>query len=218
MSKVLSRGCLRFSHDFLCLISCLEVFMRFIALSRPCKSLSSQQRQRRFRHSTSGPYSDRWVVRCASPHTFLQRLQVSMYAAATTQFQRRLPLVISERIFGRRFLQNCAELPREPMLPIVFCSVSFDQSFVFGSTRPVAICTGPGGNRSTTLLLFSRTHPLHFSLNRLIQQTSRSATLGSPNLPTCTKCICGCLCDGKMYSLWTSLLWRRSPVVVYPVG
>ena len=179
--------------------------------------LSSRQQQRGLRHSTRRFSSDQWVVRCASLYTFLSQLQVLMYETATTQFQRRLPLMVSERIFGRRFLQNCVELVRQPMLPIVFCSVSFNQSFAFGSTRPVAICTGPGGNRSTTLLLFTRTHPLHFSLNRLIRQTSRSATFRLPNLPTCTKCICGCLYDGKTYSLWTRLHRRRSPVVACPV-
>ena len=140
-----------------------------------------------------------------------------MYETANTQFQRQLPLVVSGRIFGRHFLQSCAELSRQPMLPIVFCFVSFGQSFAFGSTRPVAICTGPGGDRSTALLLFSRTHPLHFSLNHLIQQTSRSATFGLLNLPTFTKCICGCLRDGRTYSLWTSLHRRRSSAVACPV-
>ena len=54
-------------------------------------------------------------------------------------------------------------------------------------------------------------------LKSSIRQTSRSATFGSPNLPICTKCICGCLCGGKTYSLWTSLQRRRSPVVACPV-
>ena len=189
----------------------------FADLSRPCKQLSSRQQQHGLRHSTKESSSDRWVVRCASLHTFLSQPQVSLYETATTQFQRRLPLVVSERIFGRRFLQNCAELPRQPLLPIVFCSVSFGQCFAFGSTSPVAISTGPGGDRSTALLLFSLTHPLHFSLNHLIQQTSRSPTFGLLNLPTCIKCICGCLCDGRTYSLWTSLHRRRSPVVASPV-
>ena len=93
-----------------------------------------------------GSSSDRWVVPYDSLHKFLSQLQASMYETATTQFQRRLPLVVSERIFGRRFLQNCAELPRQSMLPIVFCSVSFGQSFAFGSTGPVVICTGSGGD------------------------------------------------------------------------
>ena len=188
-------------------------FLLFADLPRPCKQLSSRQQQRGLRHSIKGFSSDRWVVRCASLHMFLSQLQVSLYETATTQFQHRLPLVVSGRIFGRHFRQSCAELPRQSMLPIVFCSVSFGQSFAFGSTRPVTICTGPGSDRSTALLLVSRTYLLHFTLNHLIQQTSRSATFGLPNLLTCTKCICGCLCDRRAYSLWTSLRQHRSPVV-----
>ena len=153
----------------------------------------------------------------ASPHMFLLRLQISLYETATTQFQRQFLLVISKRTLGRHFLQICAELPRRPMLPIVFCSDCFGQYFAFDSTKPLAIFIRPGGDWSTVLLLFSRTHPLHFSLDHLIQQTDRSATFGSANLPTCTKCICRCLCDGRTYSLWTSLHRRKSPVVACPV-
>ena len=168
-------------------------FLLFADLPRPRKQLSSQQQQRGLRHSTKESSSDRWVVRCASLYMFLSRFQVSLYETATTQFQLRPPLVASGRIFGRHFLQSCAELLCQPMLPIVFCSVSFGRSFAFGLTRPVTICTELGGDRSTALFLFSRTHLVHFSLNHLIQQTSRSTTFGLPNLSTCTKCICGCL-------------------------
>ena len=126
-------------------------------------------------------------------------------------------LVVSERIFGQHSLENCVELPPHPMLPIVLCSPSLGRSFPFDLTKPVAIYTRPAGDRWTALPLFSRTHPLHFSLNRLIRQKSRSLIFGPPNLPTCTKYTCGCLCEGKTYSLWTSLHWRKSPVVDCPV-
>ena len=191
-------------------------FLRFVALSRPCKPLLSNNSED-FAIPPEGPLlTDGWSDALHSTR-FCRSSKYQCTKQRALSFNVGFLLVVSERILGRCFLQNCAELLRQPMFPIVFCSVSFSQSFAFGSTRPVAICTRSGGDRSTALLLFSRTHPLHFSLDHLIQQTSRSATFGSPNLLICTKCICGCLCDGRTYSLWTSLHRLRSPVVAYPV-
>ena len=56
--------------------------------------------------------------------------------------------MVTPRIFTR---------VRQAMVPMVFCSVSFGQSFALGSTRPLAICMGAGADRSRALLLFSRT-------------------------------------------------------------
>ena len=70
-----------------------------------------------------------------------------------SQFEGRPPSMVTGRIFTR----HCGELVRQAMVPMVFCSVSFGQSFALGSTRPLAICMGAGGDQSRALLLFSRT-------------------------------------------------------------
>ena len=92
MSKILPRGCLRFSYDFLCLMSCLEVFLPiFCCLPTypgPVSNFLLSNNSADFVILPRSPLLTDGRSNALHLHMFLSQLQVSLYETVTTQFQQ----------------------------------------------------------------------------------------------------------------------------------